>query len=168
MCDCVHEHPGFTLPSLNMSLEGHEGRNMSLISLDPQEAILNCIFVSGPMHSHKINVLQFLDPSSETNSLDAYYLWILYYLLKRERKTKNFRTCKLKSIQIITSNWEVIISLFILFFWVRHPSPYMTSSFPCVSSLLFFFWFTIPHFLALFFCLPHRKSCWISYDYLTK
>lgn len=84
---------------------------MSLISLDPQEAILNCIFVSGPMHSHKINVLQFLDPSSETNSLDAYYLWILYYLLKRERKTKNFRTCKLKSIQIITFQTEKLLYL---------------------------------------------------------
>lgn len=106
MCDCVHENSGFTLPSLNISLEGHEGRNIRLISLDPQVAILNFIFVSGPMHSHKINVLQFLDPSSETNSLDAYCLWILCYLLKRERKRKNFRTCKLKSIQIITFQTE--------------------------------------------------------------
>ena len=106
MCDCVHENSGFTLPSLNISLEGHEGRNMSLISLDPQEAILNFIFVSGPMHSHKINVLQFLNPSGENNSLDAYCLWILCYLLKRERNRKNFRTCKLKSIQIITFQTE--------------------------------------------------------------
>ena len=79
---------------------------MSFISLDPQEAILNFIFVSGPMHSHKINVLQFLDPSGETNSLDAYCLWILCYLLKRERNRKNFRTYKLKSIQIITFQTE--------------------------------------------------------------
>ena len=100
MCDCVHEHSGFTLPSLNISLEVHEGINISLISLDPQESIQNFIFVSGPMHSHKVNMLQFLDPSSETDSLDAYYLWILCYLLKWEKKRKNFGTCKLKSIQI--------------------------------------------------------------------